>query len=184
MAAGRKPNSYFYRATLVLTPAAASTARKVIRIFLVISLSAVRADGAQRRVAVRFVQAIRGQYRFRLRVRAAVRDLGEQHRDPQRGQGSVARSDHGRDRARGALFFLGATGDETSKLLGRYARNLSSVKLAGAELAFTPKERGDRDRLSSTSISGTSGDVCHRRFAGTADISRRSTASSRETTTI
>jgi hypothetical protein len=53
------------------------------------------------------------------------------------------------------LFFIGALGDETARLIKRYAGNLSSLKVAGTELSFTAKERGDR--LTSTSIAGSKG---------------------------
>ena len=55
------------------------------------------------------------------------------------------------------LFFLGALGDETARLIERYAGNLSSLKVAGTELSFTPNERNDRSRLPSTPIAGNSG---------------------------
>jgi hypothetical protein len=55
------------------------------------------------------------------------------------------------------LFFLGAAGDETARLMKRYAGSLSSLKVAGTELSFTANERNDRNRLSSTPIAGTSG---------------------------
>lgn len=53
------------------------------------------------------------------------------------------------------LFILGATGNETSKLISNYAHHLSSVKVAGAELSFTSKEPSNRDRLSSTGVPGS-----------------------------
>jgi hypothetical protein len=55
------------------------------------------------------------------------------------------------------LFFLGATGDQTSKLIGRYANSLSSVKLAGAELSFTSKESSERAQITGAGIAGASG---------------------------
>jgi hypothetical protein len=147
---------HFYRATLVLTPAAASTARKVVRIFLVISLllfvltvhNVAWPFESFTRYEVNIVFGFVFGPLFAIWVNSIV--IHSANKDLSRNQILAAI-------ALVVLFFLGATGDETSKLLGRYARNLSSVKLAGAELAFTPKERGDRDRLSSTPISGTSG---------------------------
>ena len=147
---------HFYRATLVLTPAAASTARKVIRIFLVTSLllfvltvhNVAWPFDSFTRYGVNIVFGFVFGPLFAIWVNSIV--IHSANKDLSRNQILAAI-------ALVVLFFVGATGDETSKLLGRYARNLSSVKLAGAELAFTPKERGDRDRLSSTPISGTSG---------------------------
>jgi hypothetical protein len=55
------------------------------------------------------------------------------------------------------LFFLGATGDQTSKLIGRYANSLSSVKLAGAELSFASKEPSERALITGAGIAGASG---------------------------
>ena len=49
------------------------------------------------------------------------------------------------------LFLLGAIGNEASRFIRQYSRNLSSVKLGGAELSFT-KERSDRDRLTTPSF--------------------------------
>jgi hypothetical protein len=147
---------HFYRATLVLTPAAASTARKVIRIFLVTSIllfvltvhNVAWPFDSFTRYEVNIVFGFVFGPLFAIWVNSIV--IHSANKDLSRNQILAAI-------ALVVLFFLGATGDETSKLLGRYARNLSSVKLAGAELAFTSKERSDRDRLSSTAISGTSG---------------------------
>jgi hypothetical protein len=55
------------------------------------------------------------------------------------------------------LFVLGVLGGEGSGLIKQYARSLSSVKLGVAELSFTSKEQGSRDRLASTTITGVEG---------------------------
>jgi len=147
---------HFYRATLVLTRAAARTARKVIRTFLVLSLllfvltihNIATPFDALTRYEVNIVFGFVFGPLFAIWVNSIV--IHSADTDLSRNQILAAI-------ALVILFFLGATGDETSKLLGRYARNLSSVKLAGAELSFAPRERNDRDRLSATPISGTSG---------------------------
>lgn len=53
------------------------------------------------------------------------------------------------------LFILGGLGGDGSVLLRKYANNLSSVKLGVAELSFTSKEQGSRDRPASTVLTNT-----------------------------
>jgi hypothetical protein len=42
------------------------------------------------------------------------------------------------------LFFLGATGKETTDLISRYAHSVKELKIPGAELSFVANERGER----------------------------------------
>jgi len=147
---------HFHRATLFLTRSAASTARKVIRVFLVLALllfvltahNVTSHFDALTRYEVNIVFGFIFGPLLAIWINSIVIHSAEE--DLTRGQILAAV-------ALVLLFLLGATGDETSKLLSRFVRNLNSVKLGGAELSFAPKERNDRDRLPATAISGTSG---------------------------
>ena len=102
--------------------------------------------------AGRHADEIRSQRPDWLRVRSAGRDLGQQRRPAQRQRCADAPARSSSVIALALLFILGATGNETSKLISNYAHHLSSVKLAGAEVSFSSNEQGKRDRLSSTRL--------------------------------
>jgi hypothetical protein len=144
---------HFYRATLVLTRASASFARHIIRASIVVAVllfvltihNVAAPIDALVNYEVNIVFGFVFGPLFAIWVNGIV--LHSPDKDLTRGQilaaiGLVL------------LFLLGAVGNETSRLIRQYARSLSSVKVAGAELSFTAKERGDR--LTSTTIAGSS----------------------------
>jgi hypothetical protein len=147
---------YFYQGKIVLTEAAARVAPKFIRTALVVALLllvltihhfALPIDTLAK-YEVNIVFGFVFGPLFAIWINSIV--LHSANKDLTRGQilaaiGLVL------------LFFLGAVGDETARLIKRYAGSLSSLKVAGTELSFIPNERNDRNRLPSTPIAGTSG---------------------------
>jgi hypothetical protein len=144
---------HFYRGTLVLTRASASVARNIIRTSIVVAIllfvltihNIAAPIDALTNYEVNIVFGFVFGPLFAIWVNGIV--LHSPDKDLTRGQilaaiGLVL------------LFLLGAVGNETSRLVRQYARSLSSVKVAGAELSFTARERGDR--LTSTTIAGAS----------------------------
>jgi hypothetical protein len=57
----------------------------------------------------------------------------------------------------GLLFILGVLGSEGPGVIRQYAKSLTSLKLGVAELSFSAKEQGGRDRIASTAPSGIAG---------------------------
>lgn len=144
---------WFYRGAIVLAPDAARTARGIIRALIVIALllfvltvhNVAPSIDALATYEVNIVIGFAFGPLLAMWVNSVVVHSTT---------GDLSRSQLVAAIGLVLLFFLGAVGNETSKLIRQYAQKISTVKVAGAELSFTVKERGDR--LTSTAIAGTS----------------------------
>ncbi len=146
---------HFYQGTITLTEAAAAIVLKSIRTLIVVVIlllvltihNFTSSAGVLAKYEVNIVFGFVFGPLFAIWINSVVVHSAEE--DLTRGQIFAAI-------ALVLLFFLGAVGNETSGLIRQYARNLSSLKIAGTELSFTSNERNDRSRLNATGIAGTS----------------------------
>jgi hypothetical protein len=147
---------YFYQARIVLTETAARVAPKFIRSAIVVAILlfvlTIHHFASPIDALVRYEVNIVFGFVFGPLFAIWINSIAVHSADKDLTRGQILA-------AIGLvlLFFLGALGDETARLIKRYAGNLSSLKVAGTELSFTPNERNDRNRLPSTPIAGTSG---------------------------